>query len=75
MNLGWQDFVALGIVFAALAYLARLAGNAFARKGGSGCASGCGKCSAGADVSTSVPDQVLSIGRIHRGSPREGEAV
>ena len=32
MDLGWQDFVALGIVFAAIAYLVRLAWNAFARK-------------------------------------------
>jgi hypothetical protein len=69
MNLGWQDFVALGVVFAAMAYLARLAWNALARKGGSGCGAGCGKCSAGADTSSVVPDQVLSIGTIQRGSP------
>ena len=46
MNLGWQDFAALGIVFAAVLYLSRLALGAFAGKKGSGCASGCGSCSA-----------------------------
>ena len=66
MDLGWQDFVALGIVFAAIAYLARLAWNAFARKAGSGCGAACGKCSAGVEArsgsTTSVPDQLVTIG-------------
>jgi hypothetical protein len=68
MDLGWQDFLALGIVFAAIAYLARLAWGAFARGEKGGCASGCAKCSsrvtepgllaAGAEQIVSIPPLV-----------------
>lgn len=68
MNLGWQDLAALGIVFAAILYLSRLAFGAFSGKKGSGCASGCGSCSvqnrSGAAVSGIEPEQVVSIGAL-----------
>jgi len=41
--MGWQDFVVLGVVFAALLHLLNLARRALFG-GGSSCASGCGKC-------------------------------
>jgi hypothetical protein len=72
MNLGWQDFAALGIVFAAATYLSRLAWGAFTRKSKSGCASGCGSCSARDGSSTRAsgvePVQVVSIGAVKPGS-------
>jgi hypothetical protein len=68
MNLGWQDLVALGIVLAAVLYLSRLALSAFAGKKGSGCASGCGSCSAQSSSVLSsrviAPEQVVSIGTL-----------
>lgn len=62
MNLGWQDLIALAIVFAAAGYLTRLAWGAVGRKADSGCGIACGKCSAGAGAATVRPDQVVSIG-------------
>ena len=74
MNLGWQDFAALGIVFAAAAYLSRLAWGAFTRKSKSGCASGCGSCSVGDGSSPAArvgePEQVISIGALGSRSRR-----
>jgi hypothetical protein len=71
MNLGWQDFAALGIVFAASAYLSRLAWGAFTRKAKSGCASGCGSCSVQSRSVLAMrgvePEEVVSIGVL--GSP------
>jgi len=68
MNLGWQDLAALGIVFAAVLYLSRLALSAFAGKKGSGCASGCGSCpshtSSALGMRGSEPEQVVSIGAL-----------
>jgi len=69
MDLGWQDFLALGIVLAAIVYLARLAWNAVTRKRGSGCGSGCGSCSARSAANSAIPEEVVSIGlpgRVHR---------
>jgi hypothetical protein len=66
MNLGWQDYAALGIVFAAIAYLSRLAWGAFTRKAASGCATGCGNCSAQSSTAPGVrqgePAEVVFIG-------------
>ena len=68
MDLGWQDFLALGIVLAAAGYLARLAWNAVTHKQGCGCGSGCGSCSARTSSQSGMrdpkPDQILSIGVI-----------
>jgi hypothetical protein len=68
MGLGWQDFVALGIVFAALAYLTRLCLGAFARKSAMGCNSGCGKCAGvAAPTGETGPEdqlQIVTIGSI-----------
>ena len=68
MNLGWQDIAALGIVFAAVLYLSRLALSAFAGKKGSGCASGCGSCPAQSSSPSGMrgvePEHVISIGAI-----------
>jgi len=46
MDFGWQDLAALGIILAAVGYLARLAWNALTRKEKAGCGSGCGSCPA-----------------------------
>jgi hypothetical protein len=71
MNLGWQDLAAMGIVFAAAAYLTRLAWGALTRKAAGGCASGCGSCSVQSRSALGMrgvePDQVVSIGTL--GSP------
>jgi hypothetical protein len=68
MNLGWQDLAALGIVFAAAAYLSMLAWGALTRKSTSGCGSGCGSCStqsrSALGVRSSEPAQVVSIGAL-----------
>jgi len=68
MNLGWQDFAALGIVFAAVVYLSRLALRALAGKQGGACASGCGSCSAQGRTTLGTrgvePEQVVSIGTL-----------
>jgi hypothetical protein len=61
MQLGWQDLVALGIVFAAAGYLTNMAWQAVFRKRASGCGSACGKCSA-AETRGGAPEQVVSIG-------------
>jgi hypothetical protein len=66
--LGWQDFVAIGIVLAASGYLLSLGWNAVRRKQSGGCGSACGGCG----VRTSSPPleresqapQLVSIGRI-----------
>jgi hypothetical protein len=63
-DLGWQDVVALGVVLAAASYLARLAWGAVATKRKSPCGTGCARCSARADVSPSIPEQVVSIGGV-----------
>jgi FeoB-associated Cys-rich membrane protein len=65
---GWQDLMALGIVFSAVGYLARLSWNALTRKGKGGCGTGCGNCSTRVEAASGpgrpVPDQVVSIGSI-----------
>jgi hypothetical protein len=66
MNLGWQDLIALAIVFAAAGYLLRLAWGAVGRKAEAGCGTACGKCATGADGARPRPDQVVSIGTITR---------
>ena len=69
MDIGWQDLAALGIVLAAVGYLARLAWNAVTRKQGSGCGSGCGSCSARSAANSAIPEEVVSIvlpERVHR---------
>ena len=68
MDLGWQDFLALGIVLAAAGYLARLAWNAVTHKQGSGCGSACGSCSAQTSSQSGMrdpkPEQIVPIGMI-----------
>ncbi len=66
MNLGWQDLIALAIVFTAAGYLARLACGALGRKAETGCGTACGKCSAGAKAPLTRPEHVVSIGMITR---------
>jgi hypothetical protein len=66
MNLGWQDLVALAIVFAAASYLLRLAWRAVGRKAEAGCGSACGKCPAGTNAASPRPEQVVSIGTVPR---------
>jgi hypothetical protein len=64
MDLGWQDFLTLGIVLAAIVYLARLGWRAFARGEKGGCASGCAKCSSRVTEPASLADgavQMVSI--------------
>jgi hypothetical protein len=63
-NLGWQDLIALAIVFAAAGYLLRLAWGAVGRKAEGGCGTSCGKCPAGANAAAPRPEQVVSIGTI-----------
>ncbi len=66
MELGWQDFAALGIVVAAAGYLTLLAWNAVARKQASGCGSSCGKCSGKSNAGHIPAGQVISIGMPER---------
>ncbi len=61
-SLGWQDLVALLVVFAAAAYLVRLAWGAIAAKLDGACGTGCARCPAGADASPSGPEQIVTIG-------------
>jgi hypothetical protein len=67
LTLGWQDLIALAVVFAAAAYLARLAWRGVVTKRDRACGSGCARCAANSDASPSVPEQVVSIGPV--GSP------
>jgi hypothetical protein len=62
--MGWQDLIALAIVFAAAGYLFRLAWRAVGRKAEAGCGTACGKCSGGANAAMPRPEQVVSIGTI-----------
>jgi hypothetical protein len=70
MDLGWQDFVALGIVVAALAYLMRLGLSAYTRKQGSSCATACSKCARGTVSQGDEEDrqQIVSIGTLRTAS-------
>lgn len=63
--MGWQDFVATGIVLGALAYLLSLVvGGVRRRKSGQGCGASCGKCSSGQSPArkVGVPAQLVEIG-------------
>jgi hypothetical protein len=44
MEFGWQDITALGVLLAAVGYLARLAWSAVTRTQSAGCGSSCGGC-------------------------------
>jgi hypothetical protein len=69
MNLEWQDFVALGIVFTAITYLIRLSWTAVMGKTVAGSGPGCGSCAAGGMRSSSrstEPDRLVSIGAINQ---------
>jgi hypothetical protein len=68
VTLGWQDFVAIGIVLLAVGYLARLALGALTRKEKSGCGAGCGKCSSPRAATRDEPGQLVEIGRARAGA-------
>jgi hypothetical protein len=61
VELGWQDFVVLGIVAAATGYLARLAWGAVVGRPAGGCGSNCGKCSGKSNAGHVPAGQVVSI--------------
>jgi hypothetical protein len=64
LNLGWQDLIALSVVLAAAAYLARLAWRAVVGTRESTCGTGCARCSARTAGSSTVPEEVVAIGPI-----------
>jgi hypothetical protein len=58
--MNWQDYIALGIVAVAAAYLARRAWLVVARRKSAGCG-GCGTCAAG---STGDAKKLVTIGGV-----------
>jgi hypothetical protein len=61
-NLGWQDVVALTVVLAAAAYLARLGWRGVAGERKTVCATACARCSSQPLGNSAGPEQVVSIG-------------
>jgi hypothetical protein len=60
---GWQDAVAIAVVFGAIFYLSSLAWGGLIGKRQSSCGTSCGKCSSGdATIVSGRPEQVVSIG-------------
>ncbi|MFO0891895.1 MAG: hypothetical protein U0790_22510 [Isosphaeraceae bacterium] len=66
MTIGFEDLVALSIVFAAAAYLGWLAVGAVRRRADTGCGSACSRCSGGSVGSDAAQEQFVSIGSISR---------
>jgi hypothetical protein len=66
--MGWQDAVAIAVVFGAAFYLCSLAwkGMIGGKGGGGSCGTSCGKCSSNAGASlasgAAAPGMVVSIG-------------
>ncbi|MDR3618855.1 MAG: hypothetical protein P4L85_05845 [Paludisphaera borealis] len=70
--MGWQDAVAIGVVFGALFYLSSLGWKGLTGGRSSGCGSSCGKCSSGDETTGAArTEQVVSIGlgRVGAGTP------
>ena len=70
--MGWQDVIAIGIVFGVLLYLVNLLVGRVRRSGsGRGCGSSCGKCSSSKrqDTLSGSHIQVVEIGLAHPRRP------
>ncbi|APW59368.1 hypothetical protein [Paludisphaera borealis] len=74
--MGWQDAVAISVVFGAAVYLSSLGWKGLIGGRSSGCGSSCGKCSSGAEASgAGQPEQVVSIGLGRVGAGRQASAL
>ena len=66
--MGWQDAVALAVVFGAALYLSSLVwkGMIGAKSGGGSCGTSCGKCSSGGggslEAGGGAPESLVTIG-------------